>query len=421
MNFVRFFVIVREKTSCILERFGKYHQTLEPGIHFMVPVMDKIAYRQSLKEESISIDDQTAITKDNVTVQIDGTLFVQVFDPFKASYKVEQPYEAVRLLALTVLRSEIGKMKLDKLFQERQELNLAINKAVNLACQEWGLHCLRYEILNIEPPNEIKVSMQFEAEAERLKRREILISEGQQISQINISTGNKISVIKNAEGKAESLKIISNKESEAIKMIQTALEQYNNSQEIVKYLLLHKYLRNYRKTLQKSNLVVTPNQKGGVKGGNQNQDLLSMAAMFMFQKSSPSGKYDPELIENYINQIQQKRGIMSSNSGQQEAAQDAEFNYHQLLNKMQYFDDPTLYSDPKSTLFQEKLSVDSGIQEEENREQLEGGQEGGNNAQYLQSGNDGFTATYNSSGYTNFSSVNKKGYEKKDKYYDSHK
>ncbi len=113
MNSLRLFTIVREKSAYIIERFGRYHRTLDPGFHFLVPVMENIAYRQSLKEESIDIENQQAITKDNVTVSIDGTLFLKIYNPFDASYKVEKPMEAIKLLALTVMRSEIGKMRLD--------------------------------------------------------------------------------------------------------------------------------------------------------------------------------------------------------------------------------------------------------------------------------------------------------------------
>jgi len=139
----RLFTVVKEKSACIIERFGKYHNTLKPGFHFLMPISDRIAYKMSLKEDTITIENQQAITKDNVTVLIGGTLFIRVDDPFKASYNVEGPLEAVKLLALTVLRSEIGKIKLDKLFQERSELNKSVNLAVNKAASIWGINCLR--------------------------------------------------------------------------------------------------------------------------------------------------------------------------------------------------------------------------------------------------------------------------------------
>lgn len=116
MSFLKFFTIVPEKSAYIIERFGKYHTTFNPGLNFLIPVVDNISYKHSLKEEAINIEKQTAITKDNVSLKVDGTLFIQILDPFKASYKIERPIESIKLLALTLLRSEIGKMKLDKLF-----------------------------------------------------------------------------------------------------------------------------------------------------------------------------------------------------------------------------------------------------------------------------------------------------------------
>ncbi|KAL4497002.1 hypothetical protein ABPG72_002158 [Tetrahymena utriculariae] len=338
----KFFTIVKEQSACIVERFGKYHKTLNPGLHFLIPVMDRISYNMSLKEESITVENQQAITKDNVTVLIGGTLFIRIDDPYKASYNIEKPLESVKLLALTVLRSEIGKIKLDKLFKERQELNKAVNQAVNKAANIWGINCLRYEILQIDPPNEIKQSMQYEAEAERLKRREVVISEGKQQSEINISEGKKISQIKSAEGDAESLKLVSTSEAEALKLVGEALERVKK-QNSVSYILIQNYLKNYEKTLRKSNLIIAPEGKAQSNGKSSgNNDLITVAAMLMLNSTSQGRKITQNIsngVQAYENQQSMKQ-LQNTNYVQQNSLSE----YPDLIQKMKFYEDPILYS-----------------------------------------------------------------------------
>ncbi|EGR31845.1 stomatin family protein, putative [Ichthyophthirius multifiliis] len=342
---MKFFTIVYEKTAKVVERFGRYHKTLHPGFHFLIPVMDKISYIHSLKEEIITVENQQAITKDNVTVLIGGSLFIQIDDPFKASYNIERPLQAVRLLALTVLRSEIGKMKLDTLFQERAEISKSINLAVNNASNGWGIKCLRYEILQIDPPQEIKNSMQLEAEAERLKRREIVISEGQQISEINQAEGQNISYIKRAEGDAESIEIISKKESEALQQIGNSYKNVKNKNSI-QYILLHNYLKNYEQTLKTSNVIIAPESQ---KNGNGN-DLITVAAMLMMNNQN-GGKQVNQNIQDYLENYNKNFLNNREKSSQQQIKDNNGDNinldpveYQELIKKMQYYDDPLLYS-----------------------------------------------------------------------------
>ncbi|XP_055836642.1 stomatin-like protein 2, mitochondrial [Episyrphus balteatus] len=189
MNTIIMFVPQQE--AWVVERMGRFHEIMDPGVNFLLPFIDKIKYVQSLKEIAIDVPKQTAISLDNVTLSIDGVLYLRIINPYKASYGVEDPEFAVTQLAQTTMRSELGKMSLDKVFRERESLNASIVESINKASEAWGITCLRYEIRDIRLPDRVHEAMQMQVEAERKKRAAILESEGIREAEINIAEGKR--------------------------------------------------------------------------------------------------------------------------------------------------------------------------------------------------------------------------------------
>ena len=235
--------VVPQQNAWVVERLGKYHTSLAPGLNFLVPFIDKVAYRHSLKEIPLDVPSQVCITRDNTQLQVDGILYFQVTDPMRASYGSSNYIVAVTQLAQTSLRSVIGKLELDKTFEERDIINAQVVQAIDEAALNWGVKVLRYEIKDLTPPKEILHAMQAQITAEREKRALIAASEGRRQEQINIATGEreafiarsegeKQAVINNAQGEAESIKAVAEATAQAIERVAAAIRLPGGEQAV---------------------------------------------------------------------------------------------------------------------------------------------------------------------------------------------
>ncbi len=219
---IKTFNVVPQQHAWVVERLGKFHATLEPGLRPVIPFIDRIAYKHMLKEVPLDVPSQICITKDNTQLQVDGVLYFQVTDPKLASYGSSDYLSAITQLAQTTLRSAIGKMELDKTFEERDEINRTVVAALDEAAASWGVKVLRYEIKDLVPPKEILLAMQAQITAERGKRALIAASEGRKQEQINIATGEREAFIQRSEGEKQAVINAANGEAEAIKAVATA-------------------------------------------------------------------------------------------------------------------------------------------------------------------------------------------------------
>jgi len=240
---IRSFKIVPQQNAWVVERLGKYHSSLTPGLQILIPFIDRVAYKHSLKEIPLDVPSQVCITRDNTQLQVDGILYFQVTDPMRASYGSSNYIVAVTQLAQTSLRSVIGKLELDKTFEERDIINAQVVAAIDEAALNWGVKVLRYEIKDLTPPKEILHAMQSQITAEREKRALIAASEGRKQEQINIATGEreafiarsegeKQAAINNAQGEAAAITAVAEANARAIEVVAAAIRQPGGEQAV---------------------------------------------------------------------------------------------------------------------------------------------------------------------------------------------
>lgn len=268
--------IVPQRSEFIVERLGKYSKTLGAGFHILIPFLDNIAYRRSLKEEVMDIPSQDCITTDNVSVAVDGVLYLQVIDSKLSAYGIDNYFFAASQLAQTSLRSVIGKIELDRTFEERDTLNQQVVSAIDEAAQNWGIKVLRYEIKDITPPRSVMDAMEKQMKAEREKRATIAISEGDRQSRINraeglkreaiaVSEGEKEKRINEAEGQAKEIELIAHATAEGIRKIAETLT-LSGGETAANLRVAEKYIAEFGKLAKENNTMIIPANLGDVAG-----------------------------------------------------------------------------------------------------------------------------------------------------------
>lgn len=261
-------VVVPQQSAYVVERLGKYSGTLNAGFHILLPFLDVIRYRHSLKEIAIDIPEQICITRDNVQVGVDGILYLKVLDPERASYGITDYRFAIVQLAQTTLRSEIGKIDLDRTFEERSNINIQVVSELDKASEPWGIKVLRYEIKNITPPQDVLAAMEKQMRAEREKRAVILTSEGQRDAMVNNAEGEKQQVIKaseankqqqinEAEGQAAAILAVATATAEGIRKVADAI-QNAGGYEAVQLRVAEQYLTQFGELAKAGNTLILP-------------------------------------------------------------------------------------------------------------------------------------------------------------------
>ena len=280
-------IFVPQNRAWMIERFGKYLATREAGLNFIIPFVDRIAADRSLKEQAVDVPSQSAITKDNITLSVDGVLYFRVLDPYKATYGVDDYVFAVTQLAQTTMRSELGKMELDKTFEERNLLNTNIVTSINEASEPWGIQVLRYEIKDIVPPKSVMDAMEAQMKAERVKRAQILESEGDRQAAINRAEGAKQSVVLaaeadkaeqvlKAEGEAQAILAVAEAQAEALRKVGEAADT-EEGQKAIQLDLATKAIEAKQAIAKESSIVLLPD-------GNTEAASLVTQAMAIINK-----------------------------------------------------------------------------------------------------------------------------------------
>jgi regulator of protease activity HflC (stomatin/prohibitin superfamily) len=291
---IRSIKVVPQQNAWVVERLGKYHATLTPGLNFLVPFVDRLAYRHSLKEIPLDVPSQVCITKDNTQLTVDGILYFQVTDPMRASYGSSNYIVAITQLAQTTLRSVIGRMELDKTFEEREAINASVVAALDEAALNWGVKVLRYEIKDLTPPAEILRAMQAQITAEREKRALIAASEGRRQEQINIATGEreaaiarsegeKQAEINKAQGEAAAITAVADATAGAIRTIAASIEQPGGA-DAVQLKVAERAIDAYGELAKVNNTMIVPGNMTEVAG------LIATAMAVMRRDGTASGR-----------------------------------------------------------------------------------------------------------------------------------
>ena len=273
-------VVVPQQNAYVVEYLGKYRKTIQAGFHILIPFVEKIAYRHNLKEHAVDIAEQICITRDNVQVGVDGVLYLKVLDAQRASYGIGDFVFAISQLAQTTLRSEIGKIDLDRTFEERGTINLSVVMELDKASDPWGVKVLRYEIKNINPPQDVLSAMEKQMRAEREKRAVILTSEGERDAKINEAEGGKQQVIKEseaarqqkineAEGEAEAILTVATATAEGIRRVADAL-QTAGGDKAMQLRIAEQYIEEFGRLAKTGNTFVVPSNLS---------DIASMIAL----------------------------------------------------------------------------------------------------------------------------------------------
>ncbi len=279
---IKIAVIVPQRSEYVVERLGKYSQSLSAGFHLLVPFLDKVAYKRSLKEEVMDVPSQDCITTDNVTVAVDGILYIQVIDSKLSAYGIDNYKFAAGQLAQTSLRSVIGKIELDRTFEERDSLNQQVVAAIDEAAQNWGVKVLRYEIKDISPPQSVMEAMEKQMRAVREKRASIATSEGDRQSRINraeglkreaiaVSEGEKQKRINEAEGQAKEIELVAQATAEGIKKVAESLNMAGG-ETAANLRVAEKYIAEFGNLAKENNTMIIPANMG---------DISSMVATVM--------------------------------------------------------------------------------------------------------------------------------------------
>ncbi len=282
---VKLVLIVQMKEVCVIERLGKFRAVMQPGLHFLIPFFDRVAYRHETREQVLDIPAQSCISRDNIQISVDGLVYIQVMDGAKASYGIEDYRRASINLAQTTMRSEIGKLNLSQTFSERDTLNETIVREIDKASDPWGIKVLRYEVRNITPSENVIHTLEKQMEAERQKRAEITLaqaekestinlSEGERQEAINLSEGDKQKQINEAHGRAQEIEILTQASAEGINLIAKAAALPSGDQAI-KMRLLEQFIAQTSGILKTADVSIVPNDVAKLEGFFQGMDKVT--------------------------------------------------------------------------------------------------------------------------------------------------